>query len=418
MQFTTATRIAVSALIVFCVSVTVQARQLPEAPAWLDTVGPGDSPELVAEAAILIDQRNGTVLYEKHADTILPPASLTKIMTIHLVLELAEQGAVSLDERFAVPREAWARNMPPHSSLMFLGPGQHVDLSELLEGLAVASGNDAAVAVALRVAGSVDGFVDMMNSEADRLGYPVMRFSDPAGLSARNRITAREYADFLRHHIARWPGTLDNLYSKRELVFPTESNFDAGMVGGSVRQSNRNPLLFDYPGVDGIKTGYIRASGYNLAVSAERDGMRLTAVILGVRADDAREGTRRRAEDGARLLDYGFENFESVRPEAPEPVRLRVWKGRSDEVRAIPPSSPREIIVPRGREGEMDTTTEFVETVVAPVRAGEKLGELTYTVAGERVRTVPLVADAHVEQAGLFKRLWHSLVMLAQRLLS
>lgn len=418
MTFRNVVRAAVSVLLVVCLTVPLAARELPRMPGWIAESPASEGPVLSAQSAILIDYHTGSVLYEKRADTIIPPASLTKIMTIHLVLELAREGAVSLEEDFRVPEAAWARNQPPRSSLMFLGPGQHVDLRQLLVGLAVASGNDAAVAVALRLAGSVPDFVDMMNSEARRLGYEVMRFHDPAGLSPRNVITAREYADFIRHHLRRWPDTLDEVYSRREIIYPTADNFDARRIGGAVRQENRNNLLFDYEGVDGLKTGYIHASGYNLAVTARRGDMRLIAVVLGVRAPDVEQGSLRRARDAAMLLDYGFENFNRVEPATPALEPVRVWKGREDATRAVAERDPRSVIVPRGSEDLVEVSVTVDEEVTAPVEQGQRLGSLSYRVGETTLGEIPLVSATGVERAGFLKRLWHSLVLLAQRILA
>jgi D-alanyl-D-alanine carboxypeptidase (penicillin-binding protein 5/6) len=410
-------RTALTVLLLFFVLTPVGARDLPRLPEWI--VGSNiPVPSVSAEAAILIDYETGTVLYEKQADSVIPPASLTKIMTIHLVLELARDGVISLDDTFEVPRTAWARNMPPGSSLMFLGPGQRVSYAELLEGLAVASGNDAAVAVSLQLAGSVPAFVEMMNSESQRLGYEVMRFSDPAGLSPSNRITAREYADFIRRHITRWPEALEDIYSKRTILYPTESNFDSVMIGGSVRQENRNTLLFDYPGVDGLKTGYIDASGYNLAVTAERDGRRLIAVVLGVRAASVAEGARRRAVDAAVLLDYGFDEFRRLEPAVPQQPPLRVWKGKIDEVAVVADGAPPAVLVPRGRAEDVTVSVSTAGELTAPVESGQPVGAVSYRLGDEELARVELVTDAGVERAGFFKRLWHTIVRFAQRIMS
>lgn len=418
MPFRNATRIMLSALLVLCLTLPLAARELPRMPAWISARGGQDAPVLSAQSAILIDYDTGAVLYEKRADTILPPASLTKIMTIHLVLELARDGAVSLEEDFAVPAAAWARNQPPRSSLMFLGPGQHVNLRQLIVGLAVASGNDAAVAVALRLAGSVPAFVEMMNSEARRLGYEVMRFSDPAGLSPRNAITAREYADFIRHHLQRWPEVLDEIYSKREIIYPTADNFNAAMIGGSVRQENRNNLLFDYDGVDGLKTGYIHASGYNLAVTARRGDRRLIAVVLGVRAPDVEEGSLRRARDASMLLDYGFERFSRVEPQLPTLDPVRVWKGRGNRVDVVARRDPRSVVVPRGHENSVEVEARLAEERIAPVERGQQLGTLSYRVGDTVLGEIPLVSAARIERAGFLKRVWHTLVLMVRRVLA
>ncbi|MGM0673330.1 MAG: D-alanyl-D-alanine carboxypeptidase family protein [Spirochaetota bacterium] len=393
------------------------ARELPEMPQWLSGGAPAAEPELFSDVAIVLEAETGAVLYEKRADDVVPPASLTKVMTIHLVLESARDGAISLDERFEVPPEAWARNMPPGSSLMFLGPGQHVSLRRLTEGLAVASGNDAAVAVALRIAGSVEGFVDLMNQEADRLGYEVMEFSDPAGLRPTNRITAREYADFLRYHINRWPEALGEVYAKPRIVYPTQENFDTGMIGGPVQQENRNPLLLEYPGVDGIKTGYIWSSGYNLAVSAERDGMRLIVVTLGAHADSAAAGMRQRAADGATLLDHGFENYSLAHPNSPRLEPLRVWNGVENHVTPVADEQVSALVVPKGRQDDVRVTARFNEKEpVAPLQEHGALGTLEYRLDDTLIKEVPLVAEKRVEEAGFLKRLWHSIKRFASRL--
>lgn len=417
MRVVNAARATLSVLLFLGVLTSLGARDLPRLPEWMAEANV-PQPAVSAEAAILIDYETGTVLYEKQADAVIPPASLTKIMTIHLVLELAREGAISLEESFEVPRAAWARNMPPGSSLMFLGPGQRVSFAELLEGLAVASGNDAAVAVSLQVAGSVPAFVEMMNSESRRLGYEVMRFSDPAGLSPRNRITAREYADFVRRHISRWPETLDDIYSQRAILYPTEANFDSVMLGGSVRQENRNTLLFDYEGVDGLKTGYIDASGYNLAVTAERDGRRVIAVVLGVRAASVAEGARRRAVDAAVLLDYGFNEFRRLEPTVPQQPPLRVWKGRGDEVAVVPETVPAAVLVPRGREEDVTVSVSRDGELTAPVEPGQPVGAVSYRLGDAELARVELVTGAGVDRAGFLKRLWHSIVLFAQRILA
>lgn len=408
-------RLASAVLILVFSATIVAARELPRIPVWLEGSA-ARAPALSAEAGILLDYDTGTVLFEKRADRVIPPASLTKVMTIHLALELSRDGVISLDEDFPVPEAAWARNMPPDSSLMFLGPGQSVDLRQLLVGLSVASGNDAAVAVALRLAGSVPAFVELMNAEAARLGYPVMQFADPAGLSPRNQVTPREYADFVRHHITRWPETLDEVYSVPRIVYPTEANFDSVMIGGSVRQENRNDLLFDYEGVDGLKTGFIEASGYNLAVTAERNGRRLIAVVLGVRAGSVAEGSRRRAEDAASLLDYGFAEFAHLSPRAPGAERVRVWKGRRDELRAVPAGAPPRVIVPRGRAAGVAVRVDVPAEVTAPVEASQEIGTASYMLGESEIARVGLVSDRTVERAGLFKRLWHTLRLFARRL--
>ncbi|HTO22282.1 MAG TPA: D-alanyl-D-alanine carboxypeptidase family protein, partial [Spirochaetia bacterium] len=234
---------------------------------------PGGAPQLAARSAILLEEVTGTVLYEYHADDPIPPASLTKLMTVHLALREIEEGRLDPSEVLVPGPDAWARNMPPHSSLMFLGPNQKLTVAQLLKGLVVDSGNDAAVEVADRVAGSVPAFVEMMNREAARLGYRVMHFVEPSGISSSNLVTAREYADFARRFVALHPDSLSELFSVREFTYPLRENLTGDNREKPVTQSNRNLLLGRYQGVDGLKTGYIDESGYNIAVTAERNGM-------------------------------------------------------------------------------------------------------------------------------------------------
>jgi D-alanyl-D-alanine carboxypeptidase (penicillin-binding protein 5/6) len=402
-------------VVAFCIFILLAvvpvafAKELPRIQQWVaDFAPPPELPD--AEAAILVEPRSGTVLFEKNADGVIPPASLTKVVSIHTARLIAENSGLDLDEPRPVPERAWAQNMPPRSSLMFLGPDQQASLWELFRGMAVPSGNDAAVAVAIRTAGSVDSFVDTMNRVVHDMGYDVLRFADPAGLSSRNRITAREYADFVAHYIERWPEALDELHSVESLTYPRAVHYNGTMRGGGITQYNGNGLLRSYPGADGIKTGFTWASGYNLAASAEQDGYRLIAVVLGVEADTHRRGGRIREGAAATLLDYGFENFETAELGVPAVDPVRVWKGSAREVAPSVPESA-EIVVPAGRTGAVRGVVDVPSEVIAPVDAGQLLGEIRYTVGNRVVHRIEVSAADPVPRGGFFRRLWHSLVL-------
>lgn len=385
------------------------AQELPRIQEWVTEFAP--PPELPeAEAAILFEPRSETVLFEKNADGVIPPASLTKVVSIHTARLIAENAGLDLGEPRPVPEQAWAQNMPPRSSLMFLGPDQQASLWELFRGMAVPSGNDAAVAVAIRTAGSVDAFVSTMNRVVDDMGYAVLRFVDPAGLSSRNRITAREYADFLGRYIERWPEALEELHSVQSLTYPRAAHYNGTMRGGGITQYNGNGLLHSYPGADGIKTGFTWASGYNLAASAEQDGYRLIAVILGVEAETHRNGGRIREGAAATLLDYGFDNFETAELGAPAVDPLRVWKGDAREVSLTYPESV-EMVVPAGRAHAVRGVVDVPNEVIAPIEAGQVLGEIRYTLGNAVLHRVEISAADRVTQGGFFRRLWHSLVL-------
>ncbi len=185
---------------------------------------------LHARSAILIDQITGRVLFEHNADQALVPASLAKLMSLHIVFEKLEERSIHRDDVVAITSNAWADNQAPGSSLMDLGPGQIVTVEELMKGMAVASGNDAATALAEYVAGSTEKFVRLMNEEASFMGYSVTRFTDPSGVGAGNLTTAREFADFCRRYITAHPEALEELHSLREFDYPLPQNMADGRL--------------------------------------------------------------------------------------------------------------------------------------------------------------------------------------------
>jgi D-alanyl-D-alanine carboxypeptidase (penicillin-binding protein 5/6) len=374
------------------------------------SAGPAGPPALNARSAILIEALTGAVLYESHADERIPPASLAKLMTLHIALREIEEGRLNPSEVLVPGPDAWARNMPPRSSVMFLGPSQKLTVSQLLKGLVVDSGNDAAVEVADRIAGSVPAFVDMMNRESARLGYRAMHFEEPAGISASNTITAREYADFARRFIFAHPDALKDLFSVREFTYPLAENLTGGNRVKSVTQSNRNVLLGKYEGADGLKTGYIDEAGYNIAVTAERAGMRLVSVILGVPDFGAVSGAALRAVESAALLDYGFATFTTVLTAYDEPAPAHVWKGSARSVGLK--ASPEPIVAVR-KDQASSLRTEVVQTfdVEAPVRAGQVLGAVVVSLDGKELARFPLRAEADVDRGGFFRRALDSVVL-------
>jgi D-alanyl-D-alanine carboxypeptidase (penicillin-binding protein 5/6) len=346
-----------------------------------------------------MDAGTGQVLYEKNSSMEIPPASLTKLMTMHIVLNEVAAGRASLDERAPVGPESWARNQSPGSSLMFLGPGQIVSLRELLLGLAVSSGNDAAVAAALRFAPTIRDFAGMMNLEARSLGLRRTRFTEPSGISERNITTAGEFALFCREYIRLHPGSLSAFHSVRQFAYPLPANL--GTSGGTIVQRNRNTLLDSFPGVDGLKTGYIDESGYNIALTAEREGTRFIAVILG--APSGPGGDRVRDDDGRALLSWGFRNFRTLRPRV-EPVTVRVWKGRADWIRLYP-SGEQVFTVPADRGGSLRYAIEVEDPLVAPLPGGYAAGKAVfYDDKGELLRISLVTAEA-CGQGGFLKRI-------------
>jgi D-alanyl-D-alanine carboxypeptidase (penicillin-binding protein 5/6) len=355
-----------------------------------------------------MDAATGTILFEKNGDEEIPPASLTKLMTIHIALEEAASGRVSLEEAGSPPRESWYTSQPPRSSLMFLAPGQRVSLRELLLGLAVPSGNDAAVAVALRFAPTVGDFVERMNREAGRMGLEKTRFTDPSGISEFNLTTAREFALFCREYLRLHPASLRDFHSVAEFAYPRAENLGgaARERPGTILQYNHNTLLGSFPGVDGLKTGYIDEAGYNIALTAARQGTRFIAVILGAPAHN--RGDRIRDEDGRRLLSWAFASFKTLRPLIDPPKPVRVWKGKADYVEIIP-GEALEFTIPADRGTGLRGEALLLSPLIAPLPSGSEAGSLVLYDEGGELRRIPLLTVEEVGEGGFFKRLWDSI---------
>jgi D-alanyl-D-alanine carboxypeptidase (penicillin-binding protein 5/6) len=366
------------------------------------------APELASRAALLMDAETGTVLYEKNADELIPPASLTKLMTAHIALREAAAGNVSLDERAQPPRESCAVNQPPRSSLMFLAAGQQVSLRELLLGMAIPSGNDAAVAVALRFAPTVTDFVDMMNAEAERLGLRATYFFEPSGISEKNLTTTREFARFCQYYLSLYPLALQEFHSVPEFAYPKAENVAERYreKPGTIVQYNHNTLLKDFPGTDGLKTGYIDEAGYNIALTAQRDGTRFILVLLGAPA--VWGGDKMRDEDGRKLLAWAFEQYRTIRPIIPSLEPVQLWKGKQREARLVIAETP-DFTGPRDRGQQLYLVTEIADPLIAPLAAGESVGTLLLSDDYGELRRISLLAAEDYEEGGFFRRLWDSL---------
>ena len=365
-------------------------------------------PDIVSRSAVVMDAATGTMVYYKNPDDEIPPASLTKLMTMHLAFREIAAGRASLDEIISPGRESWAVNQPPLSSLMNLAPGQRLSLGDLLLGMAVFSGNDAAVAVALRFAPIVRDFVEMMNREAETLGFSKTRFADTSGYSEDNMTTAREFAAFCRIYLEAHAESLRDYHSVMEFAYPKAENVAEQYRDspGTRIQRNRNNLLEKVEGVDGLKTGFIFESGYNIALTAERNGSRFIAVILGAPAGWG--GDRIRDEDGKKLIDWTFDNFKTLKPRPDTLAPIRVWKGRNNHV-DLAYGAPLDFTVLAERGQNLSYEIEYNEPLVCPLPAGTHAGNLIlYDSLGE-LRRIPLLTAEEAERGGFFKRLFDSI---------
>lgn len=335
-----------------------------------------------------MDQTTGRILWSRGGDAPIIPASLTKMVTLHLAWKAVEEGRAGLDTIFRVPSHTDARSMPAGSSLMFLEEGMPVSLLELMRGLGVVSGNDAAETLAALLSSGRESFLEAMNLEAQALGGPGMKFYDPAGLDTRNTITPRSFARFLRSYLLLHPQSLELVHSLESFTFP--SSLLRGFHTRPINQNNRNLLVGTYPGADGLKTGYIPESGYHVAATALRKGQRLIALVLGVPARSSVEGSKKRTAAAARLLDWGYENF----PLTPLP------RGGMPEVRVYYQDPGKVDLEPRGNllfplgKTEISSITvksEAPPALQGPLRKGTPVGTLRWYLGEKEVWSVPLV---------------------------
>ena len=361
-------------------------------------------PSLFCDSAILADYKTGKILYEKGSNIVTPPASMTKLVVNYIVFKEIEEGNVSLDDYVPVDSEADFRNQPPRSSLMFIEEGQKVTLRECLLGLAIPSGNDAAVAVAKYICGDVDSFIERMNYEMKQLGLEKTHFADTSGYSEHNQTTASEFLKFIRKYVDFFPGSIEEFHSLKLFAYPEIENYgkNNGSVHGKIVQYNHNLLVGRVDGVEGLKTGYIDESGFNVSLSAERDGMHLIGVIMGSRAETPKECRIRGSFDAAVLLTYGFSSFRTVtiRPELKEQIRL--WKGNNKYLEIDFPENVV-VTVPLNRLENLSYDFEIREPVRAPLKKDGSVGVLNIYSGHEIYKTFPLKIKEDISKSGLFK---------------
>lgn len=361
-----------------------------EEPPAVYVAAPPVELELNASEAVLIDVDTDTVLYSHGSGEIRPLASLTKLVTMYVILDLVERGELTLDDRVVPVPQAYWTAMPARSSILFLGVDQHVRIETLLLGLSIASGNDAATALAYHVDGSVPPFAERMEGVFDALGMSSHSFSEPSGIESANRATASDFARFVSHYLRRFPEATQQFHDVPELVFPTSDDYGGRLNPVSITHSNRNRLLREYPAANGLKTGFTYSAGYNLAASAEREGRSIAAVILGVDAPNARTGSRLRTDDAIELFDYAFETYETLTPGHPElrPVNVRGGVQAAVPVVAFPPA----MLLPRAAVSGLSGEVQLRDDIIAPVQQGQVLGEIEYSVHGESVVVIPVSA--------------------------
>ncbi len=368
----------------------------------LDTTPAGpvtDSFQTTAKQAILVDFDSDTVLYSRDGETRMFPSSMTKVLTMYIVFDQLKKGNITLDSEMAVSERAWRTG----GSKMFIKVGDHVKVNDLINGVIVQSGNDACVALAEGISGSVEAFVEDMNSVAKQLGMEHTHFANPDGLPADGHYsTARDLSILARKLIEDFPEYF-KYYSTREFTY------------GGIKQHNRNRLL-DVPdlGVDGLKTGYTEMGGYGMIATGTNKGRRLVAVVNGL------ESENKRLEAAAELLRYGYNNFikASLFKKGDELGRIAVWGGEKNRV-SVAPDKDITLLLHRASQKESDLKVEAVykEPWIAPIAKGAHMASLVVKDANGRILTqAPLYATADVEEAGFFKKLMQKAKLLPKKL--
>ncbi len=335
--------------------------------------------DVPCQAAILIDQDSGTVLYEKNADEQRPIASITKVMTLLLTFRALEEGRVTLDDLVPVSEHAYGMG----GSQIWLEPGEEMTLNEMLKAICISSANDAAVAVAEYIGGSEAAFVEQMNTEAARLGMASTQFRNACGLDEAGHLsTARDVATMSREMLLNHTEISD--YCTVWMDY---------LRDGSTQLVNTNKLLNSYDGITGLKTGTTGGAGVCISASAERNGLRLIAVVLGA------PSSKDRFDAARTLLDYGFANYENAEAALPEdtPQTLAVTRGAQENVSLVY-DAPGRYLMKKGDDTALEVRLDLPESLQAPVTAGQQVGSVSILRAGETLETYPVTAGEDVAE--------------------
>ncbi len=355
--------------------------------------GKANAFETKAKNAILMDYETGAYLFTKNHQEMIAPASMSKLMTVYVLLSKIKDGEVSLDDRYTVSENAWRKGgAASGGSTMFLKIGQEVKVEDLLKGILIQSGNDACIVVAENLAGSEEEFASMMNETAEKLGLENAHFVNATGLPhPEHKISVEDLAILARHIIKEFP-EFYHLFSEKEFTF------------NGIRQGNRNPLLYSLKGADGLKTGHTSEAGFCLTGTAVRNDRRLIEVMTGL------ESNKQRSEETESLMTWGFANFDNYKFFTKNQImaEVPVWYGTSKSVAAI---VPEEVIktIKKSAKSKYGAKMIYDEPLKAPILQGDKIGELFITYNDEIVDKIPLVAKENVAKIGPFSRFLENL---------
>lgn len=357
------------------------------------TIAP-QPPDIDAKAYVLMDANTGEVLAQKNMNDRLPPASLTKLMTAYVASGALKQGQVKLTDMVTISQKAWKME----GSRMFVQVGSQVSVKDLLDGIIVASGNDACVAMAEHVAGTEDVFVQLMNQNAARLGMQNTHYTDSTGMPNPDHYsTAFDIATLTRAIIKDFPE--DYTWYKHQWI-----------VYNNIRQPNRNRLLWRDTSVDGLKTGHTDSAGYCLVASALRNNMRLISVVLGTPSDNSR------TEDSQALLNWGYRFFEthqlfSKQQALDNNMQPRVWYGQNKYAK-LGFAQDAYVTIPVNQFKQLKANIVVQQKLLAPIIKGQAYGSVNITLNGQPYTSIPVVALEDDPKGGIFSRAWDHIAIL------
>ena len=348
------------------------------------------APNIHAKGYVLMDANSGAILAEKNMHKKMQPASLTKLMTLYIISQALQQGRIRLTDKVRISKQAWSTG----GSRMFLKLSSHVPVKDLIEGIIVASGNDACVAMSQYIAGNQTSFAQLMNQNANRLGMKNTHYVDPTGLPKPGHYSSPyDLAILTRAIINQFPQYY-HWYKQKWITW------------NGIKQPNRNRLLWRDSSVDGLKTGHTKAAGYCLIASGKRNGMRLISVVMGTPSDAAR------ANDSQALLNWGFRFFETHRLFSANQVitRPRIWLGQQKNA-AMGLSKDLYLTIPAAQYKNLKATLTIKPKLQAPIIKGQTYGKIQIILNGKKVATAPLIALNNDPRGGLWTRFTDHIVM-------
>lgn len=360
------------------------------------SAGQASALETTARNVVLMDYDTGQILFAKDHQKMVPPASMSKLMTVYIIFSKLKDGSLSLDDTFTVSENAWRKGgAASGGSTMFLNIGENVRVEDLIKGIIIQSGNDACIVAAENLAGSEEDFAVEMNKMARKIGLKNSSFANSTGLPDPNhRMSVEDLALLARHIIKEFPGYY-YLFSQKTF---THNN---------ITQGNRNPLLYSMPGADGLKTGHTEEAGFSLTASVKRGDRRLIEVMTGTKSN------KERSEESGKIMNYGFREFDNydVLEQGQQIAEIPVWFGEQKEVGLVVAENLK-LTLKKNKAPNIKMTAVYEKPVKAPIKKGDKLGVVKIEIPGQPDVEVDLLADRDVAKLGLFGKISENLKYL------